>query len=899
MINATKLFADLMLGRQYNRLLRLSFPNDDGPSSQLLLNRLDATEGLSRNFKFTVELLSDNPSLALKEMQGKLLVAELVRRDGSLRYFSGYVFSFRRTHADGGITHYEAELGPWLKFLDLRKDNYLFHGKNLREQAESIFSDFSYLPRWEWRVTMPDPAITDACQFDETDFNYLSRRWEAAGLCYWYEHAADGHTLVVSDDSTRAAEIDLDAEVRFQAAGGHEEEDGIDRWSPIRHIAPTSVGVTAFNFKHPIPAELNIPTLNQQGAVPNIDFNEYAGTYAFRDRQEGDALARLRMEEMEAASRYFDAEGNCRHLQPGRWFCLTDHFNHNPEVYTDQAGRDDFLILEIHHSATNNYLEREDENAGYRNRFTCIRKMIPWRPGRDFNSRQTKILAPQTATVVGPDGHSGVHTDEYGRVRVQFHWDRAGTRDERSSAWIRVAGAWAGAELGAAAIPRVGSEVLVQWLDGNPDRPIITGGVYNERNMPPWAVPGQHSITGLRSRELGPDIGNAAGGRGNHLVLDDTNASIQAQLKSDHACSQLSLGNITRIEDTSGRKDARGEGWEIATDAWGVARAGKGMLITTEARQNAASHIKDMGETVQRLAAAQDQHDALAGIAEQAQAQERQQQTRIAATLKTQNDAIAGRSTTTERGGFPELAAPHLVLSSPAGIAATTARSTHFASGESTALTAGESLSVAAGGGFFASIRDTFRLFVQKAGMKLVAAAGDIDVQALANSINLLSKLNITQTANRITITAKEEVVINGGGSYAVFGPNGIEHGTAGKFVTHAAMHVADGPNRRPPVLPDLPIVQVPAAYSQQLCVGKMLHTDPELKGATYEVWTKGDHPELLAQGILDDIGRSITVYTKEPTDIEIIFGENEWFDAVDLGPGPSADDIENIEGYA
>jgi type VI secretion system secreted protein VgrG len=240
-----------------------------------------------------------------------------------------------------------------------------------------------------------------------------------------------------------------------------------------------------------------------------------------------------------------------------------------------------------------------------------------------------------------------------------------------------------------------------------------------------------------------------------------------------------------------------------------------------------------------------------------------------------------------------------LVLSSPAGIATTTARSTHIASGENAAVTTGENLSIAAGRGFFASIRETFRLFVQKAGMKLIAASGDIDVQALANSINLLAKLNITQTANRITITAKEEVVINGGGSYAVFGPNGIEHGTTGKFVTHAAVHQLDGPNSRPAVMPSFPIVQVPAAYSQQLCVGRMLHTDPELKGASYEVWSKGDDPQLLAQGTLDDIGRSVTVYTKEPTDVDIIFGENEWFDAVDLGPALADDDIGSTEGHA
>ncbi|MFL6630706.1 MAG: contractile injection system protein, VgrG/Pvc8 family [Massilia sp.] len=179
---------DLVYSKQYNRILRLLFPNKDVPSAQFLVNKIDATERLSTDFEFIVELLSDDATIALKAMQGKLLNIELVRKDGSLRYFSGYVFSFRRVRSDGGLTFYEARLGPWLKFLSLRKDSYLFHNKTLREQTKSIFRDYGIYPQWDWRVTGDDPVMTDACQFNETDFNYLSRRWEAAGWYYWYEH---------------------------------------------------------------------------------------------------------------------------------------------------------------------------------------------------------------------------------------------------------------------------------------------------------------------------------------------------------------------------------------------------------------------------------------------------------------------------------------------------------------------------------------------------------------------------------------------------------------------------------------------------------------------------------------------------------------------------------------
>jgi len=788
MANYRRSIHDLIYGRQTNRILRLAFPNNDAPTSQFLVNKLDAVEGLSRDFEFTVELLSDDAGVALKEMQGKLLSIELVRQDGSLRYFSGYVFNFRRRHADGGITFYEAKLGPWLTFLSLRHDNYLFHGQTLREQMESICRDYGIYPAWDWRVTADDPVMTDACQFNESDFNYLSRRWEAAGWYYWYEHDARGHKLVVASDSTQAPTLDGGARVRFHGAGGAAEEDAIDQWSPARQAVPSSFALAGFNFKEARPSNVDVPTLNQQGNVPDAESYEYTGAYGIRNRSDGNAQSRLRMEEIEAIAKSVDAEGNNRFLMPGRWFQLVDHFNHGIYRRAGARSKDEFLVMSVRHVATNNYLQEENQKIQYRNWLTCSRRDIPWRPGRGFNSRDTRILAPQTATVVGPNGPDSIYTDEYGRVRVQFHWDRVGEQDERSSAWLRVSSAWAGAELGAAAIPRIGTEVIVQWLDGCPDRPIITGAVFNARNMPPWGLPSQHALTGLRSRELAPGAGNSAGGRSNHLILDDTYQGIQAQLRSDHQHSQLSLGYITRIENNRGRTEARGEGFELRTDGHGVVRAAKGMLITTEARNKAAMHSKDMGETIERLSAAGDLHENLAETARLNSAQDAPtQQSAAVNDIKKQIASIKGD--VTDESKFPELAQPHMVLSSPASIATSTAHSTHIASDGNTALTTGRSLSIASGDSVFASIRQTFRMFVHKAGMKLVASAGNIDIEALSNSISLLAKLNITQAANTITITAKENVVINGGGSYAKFSASGIEQGTNGTFVAHAATH--------------------------------------------------------------------------------------------------------------
>ncbi|WP_198120532.1 type VI secretion system Vgr family protein [Massilia rhizosphaerae] len=780
------------LGAQHDRLIRLAFPRGDGPDAILLPNRLSAHEEISRCFRFDVELLSDDAQLPLKSMMARMVTISVVREDGSLRYFNGYVTEFQFLRADGGFAFYRMVLEPWLAFAKLRKDNVSFHGKSVIELTELTFAHYRQA---DWRTHIVDefPRMTCANQYDETDYNHLHRRWEALGLAYHYEHRADGHTLWLYDRTTLVRPIDPtgidDSEtIPFRDKAGSLEDDGIREWRPVRRIGSGQTTLVSFDYKNPIAQRSTAESLNDQGDVFPYEIYENTGSYGFRTHNEGEKLAYQRMGERDANRQYFEARGNDRTAQPGRYFKLADHFS--AELQSPRHGEPakpsirnrHYLILSVDHEASNNYQAGPGAPSHYENTFRCVRKDIPWRPGRHYNSQPCTYPGIQTAIVVGPAG-AEIHTDGYGRVKIQHHWDRLGNSDENSSAWLRVMSPGAGSRFGNIRLPRVGEEVAVVFLDANIDHPVILGALYNAKHMPPWQLPSQRALSGLRSRELGED-----GRRGNHLILDDTAGKIQAQLKSDHQCSQLSLGHITRIEDTSGRKDPRGEGWELRTDGHGVARAAMGMLITTESRNNAALHSKDMGETVERLSAAGEIHENLAETATLNSAQDSPaQQGAVVDVIKKQNESIKGNGT--DDAKFPELAQPHLVLSSPAGIVTSTARSTHIASDGNTALTTGRSLSIASGDSLFASIRRTLRLFVHKAGMKMVASAGNIDMEALSDSINLLARLNITQSANTITITAKEDVVINGGGSYAKFSASGIEHGTSGTFVAHAATH--------------------------------------------------------------------------------------------------------------
>lgn len=743
---------------QHNRLMRLDFPFKDGPPAVLLPNKLVAHEEVSRGFRFDVEVLSDDPRIPLKILMGRMVTISLVREDGSLRYFNGYITEFRFLRSDGGFAFYQMVLEPWLAFARLRKDSRSFHNRNVLEITEETLKHYSQA-EWDMKLTADDPQLTVANQYNETDYNHLHRRWEALGLHYWYEHRFDGHKLMISDNSFLAKPIDEEAHwISFHDEGGSREDDGIHTWTAIRRLGSGRTTLASFDYKNPRAQRVEAASMNQQGDVFPFEIYEDTGAYGFRLHSDGAQLAARRMDEADKDTQYFEAAGNERCVLPGRTFKLGGHFSaearsrrYAAEPRSSIENRF-YLILSADHEVSNNYQAGPGAPSHYENRFTCIRQEIRWRPGRSFNSEPVIYTGLHTAIVVGPAG-ADIHTDGYGRVKLQLHWDRLGNYDEQSSPWIRVMSPAAGSEFGQIRLPRVGEEVAVVYPNGNIDHPLVLGALFNQAHMPPWSLPEQHSLAGLRSRELG------GGTRGNHLVLDDTKAMIQAQLKSDHQCSQLSLGHITRIEDNAGRKDARGEGWELRTDGHGVARAAKGLLITTEARQTARGPIKDMGETAKRLDTAHKLHDDQATAALQGLAQESGQQHDVADVLKAQNDDVRGTGEP-----FPELSQPHLVLASPAGIETTSAQSTHIASAEHTALTTGRSLSIATGESLFASIRQTFRLFVHKAGMKLIAASGKITVQAHDDDIQVIANkvLSLISQSDWVDIKGKKGVRLHG-----------------------------------------------------------------------------------------------------------------------------------------
>ncbi len=730
---------------------------------------------------------------------------------------------------EGRHVQYRLTLRPWLYRATLTTNCRIFQNKNVVQILDELLSDYTFPV--DKRLIETYPERDYQVQYNESDFEFFERLCQEVGVSYFFRHSEGKHHLVLIDNMGAYKKNDSTAyqEVEYHAPGWKVDAEYVSSFVPHHHLTSGRYTSREYDYTRPR-ADLSQSrkdprsTGRADGEVYQWHEASAAGSHYAQPRAgsaeandphgEGDQLALLRMEALRTHGARARASGNLRGMVPGCSFELQKHPRRKANA--------EYLILDTRFLIEDVAQDSQIGDAAPDRKqqwkvevdFTAHPMIEPLRP---IPSRAKPFTrGPQSALVVGPTGQN-IWTDELGRIKVQFPWDRIGQKNQHSTCWIRMSSPWAGNQLGGIQLPRIGQEVIIDFIGGDPDLPICTGRAYNQANLPPWALPGQQALSGFRSRELADEGGNSAAGRSNHFAMDDTAGKIQVQLKSDHQHSQLSLGHITRIEDNAGRKDDRGEGFELRTDGHGVLRAQNGMLITTEARGNAVRHAKDMGETVQRLTLSREQHENLAEAAQQAKAQDDgADQSDVASALKTQNDVIRGLHSA-DSGTFPELQEPHLVLASPAGVEVTTSGSTHIASEEHIALTSGKHLSLSTMGSLLASAKEAIRLFAFNAGMRLVAANADIDITALKNSLNLLAKLNITLTANKITITAKEEVQINGGTSYSRWNSAGIEHGTQGLWREHASIHSTVGPKSLP-----VPEIKFPEPICKE-CLRKAL----------------------------------------------------------------------------
>ena len=837
----------------------------------------------------------------------------MANQGAGTRYVHGLITDLRHVGEDSRHALYAITLRPWLHLATLTTDCKVFQDMTVVEITDAVLADYPYAV--EKRLTETYPARDYSVQYNESDFAFLTRLWQEWGISYYFSHDEGGHRLVLADHNGAYTPFQPDDpasayhRIAYYPPDHKTDEEYLHHFSDEEQLTSGAYASRDYDYTRPratLAARHGLPR-NTAHADSEVyqwrtdQGSDYSQPNAGMDREanqtepQGELLARLRMEALRQVGHHVAGEGHLRGLVTGHTFTLREH----PRNTANQ----EYLILSTTLLLENIGEETTGQTSGQASGFASLASITTllttalsgqWRMEAHFEGQPTREVVrpggpwhkprthgPETALVTGPSGdtaESNLYTDQYGRIKVQFPWDRCGLKNQHSSCWVRVSQAWAGNQLGAMHVPRIGEEVLIDFVGGDPDLPVCTGRLYNQLNMPPWQLPSQQALSGIRSRELIPGGGNGAAGRSNHLILDDTDGKIQLQLKSDHDSSSLSLGHITRIDGNAGRLDYRGEGLELRTDGHGAIRARQGLILTTEARREAQSHVTDISETTARLAQAQAQHADLGQLASQHQAQENDDQPKVSERLQGQNDGMTGKGNDAANTGnttnsnansdtsFPELQQPHLVLASPAGIASTTPGSTHQHSGEDHAITTGANISLSANRSLIGSFREAVRLFAYKAGIKLISAQESVDIQALQQSIHMVANMGISHTAENITFTASNEIMVNAGGSYTRWSASGIESGTAGTWLVHANKHAMDGPQSLPVVMPDVATsLNDPLARYQfnknQLSDAEQTH----FAGHRYRVSTEEGQS---VGGVTDEKGLGQYLYTDLPESI-------------------------------
>ena len=490
---------------QANRNLAINTPLGE---DKVLIVHAAINEQLGRLFQCEVELASDDPNLDFTAVVGGNATIRMeLLNSKTPRYFNGYVSRFVQTEANGTGGIYRATLVPWLWFLTRTADCRIFQTMSVPDIIKQVFRDQGFT---DFKDSLSGTYTAwDYCvQYRETDFNFVSRLMEHEGIYYFFEHENGKHTLVLADSSSAHSAFPNYDEVPFRnARGATRNNESIATWTLEQEVQPGTYALNDFNFEKPktsLIAQSDIATQNAQSTFAIYD---YPGEYA--EQSNGSDYAKIRIEELHTQHEVVQGSGNARGLAVGYTFSLTG----SPR--RDQ-NREYLVTSSSCHLTADNYTATGTSGTT-EELFTCSFAAID--ATKQFRSARVTpkplIQGPQTAMIVGPAGEE-IHTDTYGRVKVQFHWDRYGKADENSSCWVRISqSAWAGKKYGALYIPRVGHEVIVEFLEGNPDLPIITGRVYNADSMPPYDLPANKTMTTLKS------LSSKGGGGFNELRFED------------------------------------------------------------------------------------------------------------------------------------------------------------------------------------------------------------------------------------------------------------------------------------------------------------------------------------------------------------------------------------------
>ncbi|MFT3848872.1 MAG: type VI secretion system tip protein TssI/VgrG [Propionivibrio sp.] len=722
------------------------------------------------------------------------------------------------------------------------------------------------------------PVRSYCLQYRETDLAFIERLLAEEGISYRYQHGPDPdtsirrahasgrsedtlpqHTLILFDRNADLPPVRADAPepsrraspcrpvLRFHRSDGVETDDAIDTWTAERQLQSGKSTLASYDYQAVATHVGSDDSRLEHGergtplADGLEDYDPQTGYYG-QDSAELTRYSALRQQAKDLAGKTFHGAGTVRHLMPGSWFELAEHPIHDWDGPEDRQ----FIVTGLTFSAENNLLAdlgpEAKQSLGrllhravdgttpasrntppYRNTFRAVRRHVPIVPAYQQTTHQKPTAhGLTTATVVGPAGEE-IYTDAHGRIKLQFHWQRkqdhpagGADLDDHSLTWVRVAQPSAGAAWGTQYIPRIGQEVVVDFIEGDIDRPLVTGVVHNGTHRPPafsgvGSLPANKTLSGHQSKEY-------KGNRYNELLFDDSTHEIRTKLSSEHGKTQLNQGFLIHPR-SDGRGEPRGEGFELRTDQHGAIRAAQGLFLTTEAQPGASGPQLARPHAQSQLDAAYQLTQSLAEVATRQGADRlehgpepiapdnaKEAPTR-AGHLDHHVEALkawaAGTNTDREAKTAQDEAGrqPLLVLSAPAGIAAITGQNLSLSAGTNLDCTAQRDTNQTSGRRWLANVGQHISLFVNgvkdKIALKLIAAHGKIQVQAQHGPLEATAQddLTITSTQGKVVVAAQDELLLTAGGGYLRLKDGNIDIHCPGTVSIRGALHRFEGPD--------------------------------------------------------------------------------------------------------
>ncbi|MCE7532163.1 type VI secretion system Vgr family protein [Acinetobacter nosocomialis] len=926
-----------------HRSVYLQF-SDASLNSQVFLQRIDGQHYLNQGTTAELICLSTNAHISLKTFIGVQVAVDQVTDRGSLFRTTGIITGASQGQSDGALTLYKLTISDPTYLWHKRRNSRVFMNKSVKEISEILFQEWQgKSPLFASSLTLDLSGLKQTydvrpfvMQLNESDYDFLTRLWRSEGINWLIDEAEltvpsntdhiQPQKLRLIDDNNQYQALTRRT-IRYHRSHATEQFDSMTSLMADRSLQPTSVFVQRWqsDILEQTDGAGSVQSKHQHSSNHDNQSLSLEDAWHFspawmQDLKGEDGATSASNQQLEkfnqnlsayydAQSKQFIAKTTVRDTQVGYWFELNEH----PEIDLHDGADKEFLIIGKHYYNQNNLpkdlnqqiqalvqqshwqASQTDERQG--NELILQRRNIKVVPAYQPLQHRPKASV-QRARVVGPEGEQ-IYVDQWGRIKVRFLFTRAddhrhdggaGSNDnDTDSAWVDVLTPWAGKGYGARFLPRVGEIVVIDFFDGNVDRPFVAGRIHEAERYPTQFdqkghLPDTKKLSGIRSEEVG--------GKGfNQLRLDDTTGQISAQLQSSHAASQLNLGNLSHPKDKA-ESDGRGEGFELRTDQWGAVRAAKGLLITTHKQDQAQGTHLDAADAKQQIEGGLNNAKALSEVAKNQQTDPLE----MLDNLKTFLEQIEQQDKD-KAAAFKQAL---MVLTAPNSIAVASNEDIHLSADGQLSQSAGDSINISTQKSLIAHAQNKISLFAAQQGARLYAGKGKVEIQAQGDGADLIARkgIQIISTEDKIAINASKEIVITAGSSQIKINGSGIFPVTGGKFEVKAGQHVFMG-GASASIKSSLPL---PPKRAQGVL--ELLHDYSHgafVKGAGYTVT---DNLGKVVNGKLDDKGFA-RVSGLATGSVKVLFDpdpRNPWDEASDFKrkvEWPNQNDVEGSIGIA